>query len=85
MASTDKVYSVRRWDSYYNTWTMITNTGLTFYDAVAWAITMTQEDLDCYCVEYQVWVDCDMDLAQMVGYVEHDGYGCDAEFVECCC
>ena len=80
----DNNYSVRRWDAFFNTWTMIPITGLTFDEAVSKAIELTQEDTDCYNTEYQVWIDTlGMNECQMVGYVEHDGYGFDAEFVEC--
>lgn len=88
-----KPYSVRAWDSLYNTWVMIPETGLTRDEAINRAIELSDE-YDCGLdgtQEMEVWIDClGMGTAQMVGYVMLDYYD-DSEastclgwtFVEC--
>lgn len=77
MSITTKPYSVRVWDSFYNTWVMIPETELTRDEAIKRAIELS-DSYDCGengTQEVQVWVDClGGTAAQMVGYVELDYY-----------
>ena len=75
MSITNKSYSVRVWDSFYNTWVMIPETGLTRDEAIKRAIELSDEydSGENGTQEVQVWIDClSLNTAQMVGYVAWD-------------
>ena len=74
MANT-KIYSVRCWDAFYETYTMIPVTNLTFKDAVTTALGLAlfHDTMEYGNEELQVWVDTlTRGCAEMVGYVEYD-------------
>ncbi len=67
-------YSVRCWDEFWQTWCMIPETFDTREEAIERAIELS----DCYdcgdngTEEMQVFIDCGMNTAQMIGYVMLD-------------
>ena len=77
MSNTNKPYSVRCWDSFWNTWCMIPESFKTEEEAIARAIELS----DCYdcgengTEEMQVHIDCGMNTCQMVGFVAWDENG----------
>lgn len=78
----NRQYSVRLWDSFWCNWAMIPITDLTREEAINKAIELS-DVCDMETEEPQVWIDCGMNTAQMVGYVD-----CDDEhsfFVEAFC
>lgn len=71
----DKCYSVRCWDSFYNTYTMIPISNLSFKDAVTTArgIAVFHDTMEDGTEEMQVWVDTPtLGTAQMVGYLSYE-------------